>query len=75
MEALPDEVLRAKGVARTTGRVDTRTLVQVVGPRVELVEDGPWDETASSSQLVVIAAGAPDGAERDFVTALRGALG
>lgn len=75
MQGLPDDVVRAKGVARTTGRADTRTLVQVVGRRVELVEDCPWEEAMGASQLVVIVARAPGGDEPDFVTALRRALG
>jgi G3E family GTPase len=75
MEALPVEVVRVKGTVRTTGVADTRTLVQVVGRRVQLVDDGPWDAAEGPSKLVVIAAGAPAVGEPGFVTALRRTLG
>ena len=77
MQALPDEVVRAKGVVRTAGAVEARTLVHVVGGRVELEDDGPWGESTRSSELVVIVArplAEPD-EEPEFVTALRRALG
>ena len=77
MQGLPDEVVRAKGVVRTTGAVDARTLVHVVDRRVDLEDDGPWRESTQSSELVVIVARPPvdSGEEPEFVTALRRALG
>jgi G3E family GTPase len=77
MQALPDEVVRAKGVVRTTGAEDARTLVHVVDQRVELEDDGPWRESTRASELVVIVARGPveSPEEPEFVTALRRALG
>jgi len=77
MQGLPDEVVRAKGVVRTTGAVEATTLVQVVDGRVDLEDDGPWAESKQGSELVVIVARPPvdTGAEPEFVTALRRALG
>jgi G3E family GTPase len=77
MRALPEEVVRAKGVVRTVGDLEARTLVHVVDRRVELEDDGPWRESTRPSELVVIVAGpsAESGEEPEFVTALRRALG
>jgi G3E family GTPase len=76
MLALPDEVIRAKGVVRTAGAVESRTLVHVVDRRVDLEDDGPWGESTRSSELVVIVARGPveSGDEPEFVTALRRAV-
>lgn len=53
---LPEDVVRFKGVLRTTDRPERRTVVQGVGQRWELSDDGPW-RPGERSVLVLIAAG------------------
>lgn len=49
------EVVRVKGVVRLTDSPARRTLVQVVGRRRELTDDGPWPNPDIPSRLVAIA--------------------
>lgn len=73
LEALPSEVVRAKGVLRTGERPNRRTVVHLVARRIDTYDDGCW-RSQDHSELVLIAAGAPPqkiDVERD----LRAALG
>ena len=56
--ALPDAVVRAKGVVRFTDDPLTESIVQVVGRRVSITAGGRW--TRERSELVVISLD-PDG--------------
>lgn len=51
----PAEVVRVKGVVRLADSPDRRTLVQAVGRRRELTDDGPWPGPETPSRLVAIA--------------------
>jgi len=55
LDALDAGVVRVKGVVRLAGAPDRRTVVQVVGRRRELTDDGPWPDPAVPSRLVAIA--------------------
>lgn len=57
---LPDSVVRAKGVLRSQAHPSRRTVLQLVGDRVSIDDDGPWHGDAPS-RLVVIASRRPDG--------------
>lgn len=54
LDGLPPEVVRAKGVIRTRERPGRRTVVQRVGRRCALRDDGPW-RSGEQSVLVLIA--------------------
>ncbi len=56
--ALPAGVVRAKGVLRTRQAPARRTVVQLVGRRLDIREDGDWDP-ATRSTLVLIASADP----------------
>ncbi len=56
LDALPDGVVRAKGLVRTTDAPDRTLVVQVVGRRRELSDGGPWKGGLSRVQLIGLAA-------------------
>ncbi|ANH37093.1 Putative metal chaperone YciC [Nocardioides dokdonensis FR1436] len=58
LEGLPAGVVRAKGVLRTRQAPTRRTVVQLVGRRLEVREDGDADPAAPST-LVLIATAEP----------------
>jgi G3E family GTPase len=41
------DVLRAKGIVRFLDAPETRSIVHMVGRRIDVSEDGPWTETGS----------------------------
>jgi G3E family GTPase len=41
------DVLRAKGIVRFADTPQTRSIVHMVGRRIDVIEDGPWTETGS----------------------------
>jgi G3E family GTPase len=41
------DVLRAKGIVRFADAPQTRSIVHMVGRRIDIGEDGPWTETGS----------------------------
>ncbi|MCW5737590.1 MAG: GTP-binding protein [Enhydrobacter sp.] len=47
------DVLRAKGIVRFADAPETRSIVHMVGRRIDVCEDGPWTETGS--RLVLLA--------------------
>ncbi len=53
---LPEGIVRAKGLVRTTGAPDRDLVVQVVGRRRELSDGGPWTGGPSKVQLIGLAA-------------------
>lgn len=55
LETLPEAVVRAKGVLRTTDAPDRRTVVQVAAGRLDMHDDGPWSDPDAPNRLVVIA--------------------
>lgn len=59
----PAEVVRVKGVVRLADSPDRRTLVQTVGRRRELTDDGAWPGPEIPSRLVAIAVHAEAAAE------------
>ncbi|MFZ5670025.1 MAG: CobW family GTP-binding protein [Pseudomonadota bacterium] len=65
---LPTSIYRCKGVLRTEAAPDRRTILQVVGKRVELRDGGRWDEGMIASRIVAI--GAADADDRDALDAL-----
>lgn len=58
LEGLPAGVVRAKGILRTCQAPARRTVVQLVGRRLEVREDGDWDPAVRST-LVLIATADP----------------
>jgi G3E family GTPase len=54
LEALPDGIVRAKGLLRLREDPQRRYLLQLVGRRYSIEADRPWGETTPSSRLVVI---------------------
>jgi G3E family GTPase len=46
------DVLRAKGIVRFADAPETRSIVHMVGRRIDVSEDGPWTET--ESRLVML---------------------
>lgn len=61
--ALPDAVVRAKGVVRFTDDPTTEAVVQVVGRRMTITTAGPW--TRASSDLVIISLAPGDDTDDD----------
>lgn len=53
LEGLPGDILRAKGIVRFADSAGQRSIVHVVGRRIEITEDGPWRDDAES-QLVLL---------------------
>ncbi|MDP1747936.1 MAG: GTP-binding protein [Reyranella sp.] len=49
----PGEVLRAKGIVRFADAPDRRSVVHLVGRRLEVGDEGPWGDTAES-RLVIL---------------------
>lgn len=60
---LPANIYRAKGVIRTLDAPRNRTVLQVVGRRVDLSVEGDWGDRAPRSRIVVI--GAPGAIEAE----------
>jgi G3E family GTPase len=58
LRALPDSVLRAKGIVRLADTPDRRSVLHMVGGRVELATGEPWGIAALRSDLVLL--GTPD---------------
>ena len=44
----PGEILRAKGIVRFADAPDRRSVVHLVGRRLEVGDEGPWGDTAES---------------------------
>lgn len=51
---LPSAILRAKGLVNLASRPERRTILQMVGRRVQLTADGPWLDDLRRSELVFI---------------------
>ncbi|WIM09899.1 GTP-binding protein [Enhydrobacter sp.] len=49
----PAHILRAKGIVRFADAVDRRSIVHMIGRRIDVTEDGPWRNDAES-QLVLL---------------------
>ncbi len=64
---LPDDVYRAKGIVHTVDDPDRRTVLQVVGRRVELEPGEPWGTTPRLTRIVAI--GAPGALDDDGLAA------
>lgn len=60
LEALPDAILRCKGILHIEEMPGYRYVLQMVGRRYTLDETGPWGNEISRSEIVLI------GAERGF---------
>ena len=56
--ALPTSVLRAKGILRFADSPHQRSVVHMVGRRIDVRSDGPWGIAALRSDLVLL--GTPD---------------
>jgi len=56
--ALPTSVLRAKGILRFADSPRQRSVVHMVGPRIDVRSDAPWGIAALRSDLVLL--GTPD---------------
>lgn len=54
LEALPDGIVRAKGLLHLREDLERRYVLQLVGRRYSIEADRPWGEAAPGSQLVVI---------------------
>ena len=53
LREVPGEMLRAKGIVRFADAPDRRSVVQLVGRRLEVGDEGPWGDTAES-RLVIL---------------------
>jgi G3E family GTPase len=49
----PSHILRAKGIVRFADSADRRSIVQMVGRRVDISEDGSWPANAESRLVLV----------------------
>jgi G3E family GTPase len=67
LKALPDGIVRAKGLLHLREDAAHRYVLQVVGRRFSIQADRPWGEAAPSSQLVVI--GLPGAVDTDRLAA------
>jgi G3E family GTPase len=54
LEALPDGIVRAKGLLHLREDPSSRYLLQLVGRRYAIEAQGPWGDAAPCSRLVVI---------------------
>ncbi len=54
LKALPDGIVRAKGLLRLREDAANRYLLQLVGRRFSIEPDRPWGDARPASQLVVI---------------------
>lgn len=61
LRSLPEHVVRGKGVVRTTQSPQQRTVIQLVGKRLEFQSDGEWSPADGPSSMVLIATSDPDG--------------
>lgn len=59
LAGLPEQVVRGKGVVRTRQAPDRRTVVQLAGRRIEIRQEGPWEDPVGRSTLVLIASADP----------------
>jgi G3E family GTPase len=53
LEGVPGDILRAKGIVRFADSGDRRSIVHMIGRRIEITEDGPWRDDAES-RLVLL---------------------
>jgi G3E family GTPase len=67
LKALPDGIVRAKGLLHLREDAAHRYVLQVVGRRFSIEADRPWGDAAPASQLVVI--GLPGSVDADALTA------
>lgn len=66
LRALPDSVLRAKGIVRFADAPRQRGVVHMVGRRIDVSADGPWGIADLRSDLVLLGTpDMPDAAELD----------
>jgi G3E family GTPase len=68
IKALPDGIVRAKGLLHLREDAAHRYVLQVVGRRFSIQADRPWGEAAPASQIVVI--GLPGSVDADGLAAL-----
>ena len=50
---VPSDILRAKGIVRFADSINRRSIVHMIGRRIEIAEDGPWRGDADS-RLVLL---------------------
>jgi G3E family GTPase len=67
LKALPDGIVRAKGLLHLREDAAHRYVLQVVGRRFSIEADRPWGDAAPASQLVVI--GLPGSVDADALAA------
>ena len=67
LKALPDGIVRAKGLLHLTEDRAHRYVLQVVGRRFSIEADRPWGGQAPSSQIVII--GLPGSVDREQLDA------
>ncbi len=72
LKALPDGILRAKGLLHLREDAVNRYVLQVVGRRFSIQADRPWGDEAPASQLVVI--GLPGSVDEPRLAATLGRL-
>lgn len=53
---MPSEIYRCKGVIRTAEAPERRTVLQVVGKRVDIALESEWGERAPHTRIVAIGA-------------------
>ncbi|MDQ3723778.1 MAG: GTP-binding protein [Actinomycetota bacterium] len=67
LKALPDGIVRAKGLLHLLEDLERRYVLQLVGRRYSIEADRPWGDATPASQLVVI--GLPGSVDVDGLTA------
>jgi G3E family GTPase len=72
IKALPDGIVRAKGLLHLREDPANRYVMQVVGRRFSIEADRPWGDAEPGSQIVVI--GLPGTVEADALASTIGAL-
>jgi G3E family GTPase len=53
LSGVPSDILRAKGIVRFADSISRRSIVHMIGRRIEVIEDGPWRGDAES-RLVLL---------------------
>lgn len=71
LEALPSDIYRGKGIVLLADKLNRRTIMQMVGKRIQFHDGGEWDDQPGNTELVFI--GKPGTLSSDELSALFGA--
>jgi len=68
LEALPAGIYRGKGIVLLADKTNRRTIMQMVGKRIQFHDDGEWDDQPKNTELVFI--GEPNTLRSDELSGL-----